>query len=182
MLLEFENQVKNFTGTRRIFLPYFEKTLKVLARLPKFKSQKFREIFQKNKAGKGENGRLKRESKIMLTIVSNAEIHELNREYRGVDKPTDVLSFSYFGEERFPGDDVVGEIVISLPTAKKQAKDHSKTLNEELQFLFIHGMLHVFGFDHIKKAERKVMFDLQDVIIGNKSWRKIADEEAEEVY
>lgn len=118
----------------------------------------------------------------MLTIVGDKEIHALNREYRGVDKTTDVLSFSYFGEKRFPGDDAVGEIVISLQTAKKQAKDHGKTLNEELQFLFLHGLLHVFGFDHIKKNERKTMFDLQDKIIGNKSWRKIADAEAEEEY
>lgn len=190
MMLEFENQVKNFTGTRRIFLPYFEKSLKVLAKLPKFKAKKYQGTFAardpknvgKNLSKKIIYAGVAQESKIMLTIVGDSEIHVLNREYRGVDKPTDVLSFSYFGEERFPGDDVVGEIVISLPTAKKQAKDHGKTLQEELQFLFIHGLLHVFGFDHIKKAERKVMFDLQDKIIGNKSWRKIADEEAEEVY
>ena len=72
----------------------------------------------------------------------------------------------------------MGEIIISVATAKKQAREHGKTLNEEMQFLFIHGVLHVFGFDHIKTAERKIMFDLQDKIIGNKSWRAIADQEA----
>ena len=163
--LEFENRVKSFKGSKKVFLPYLKKGEEVLAKFGK----------------RGVSGT------VMLTLTSDKEIHALNREYRGVDKPTDVLSFSYFDGERFPGDsdgkgDVVGEIVISVPTAKKQAKDHGKSLQEELQFLFVHGLLHVFGFDHIKKAQRKAMFDLQDNIIGNKSWRKIADAEAEEDY
>ena len=161
--LEFQNRLKNFRGTEKIFLTNLEKTQKVLFKFPKF---------QKNRL----NGT------IALILTTDKEIHALNREYRGVDKPTDVLSFSYFGGEQFPEGDVLGEILISVPTAKKQAKDHGKTLNEELQFLFLHGLLHVFGFDHIKKSERVLMFDLQDKIIGNKSWRKIADAEAEEEY
>lgn len=159
--LEFENRVKNFRGTKRIFLDCFSRAEKVLKKIPKFKNVK---------------------GSVMLTITGDKEIRALNKEYRCLDKPTDVLSFSYFGEKRFPGDDVIGEIVISYPTAKKQAGDHKKTLNEELKFLFLHGILHVFGFDHIKKNERKTMFDLQDKIVGNKSWRAIADAEAEEEY
>lgn len=159
--LEFENRVKKFSGTKRIFLEYFSRGENALRKIPKFK---------------------KNSGSVMLTITGDKEIQALNKEYRGLDKPTDVLSFSYFGEKRFPGDDVIGEIVISYPRAKKQAKDHKKTLHEELQFLFLHGFLHVFGFDHIKKNERKIMFDLQDKIIGNKSWREIADAEAEEEY
>lgn len=160
--LEFENRVRNFLGTKKIFLLSLAKAEKVLIKMPEFKN--------------------KLSGTVMLTMTGDKEIHALNREYRGVDKPTDVLSFSYFGEERFPGDDVLGEVVISVPTAKKQARDHKKTLNEELQFLFIHGMLHVLGFDHVKKSERTIMFDLQDAIVGNGSWRAIADAEAEEAY
>jgi probable rRNA maturation factor len=160
--LEFENRVKSFRGNKKIFAEVFEKAVKVLEKLPRIK--------------KGLRGT------IMLTLVNDRQIHGLNLEYRGVDKPTDVLSFSYFGEKKFPGDDVVGEIVISVPAAKRQAKDHGKTLNQELQFLFLHGLLHVFGFDHIKKNERRTMFDVQDTIVGDKSWRAIAEAEAEEEY
>ncbi len=160
--LEFENQVKNLKGNKKIFTVVFGKAVKVLAQLPRIK---------KNLRGT-----------IVLTLANDRQIHGLNLEYRGVDKPTDVLSFSYFGEKKFPGDDVVGEIVISVPTAKRQAKDHGKTLNQELQFLFLHGLLHVFGFDHIKKKERTIMFDVQDAIVGDKSWRAIAEAEAEEEY
>lgn len=171
--LEFENLVKNFSGKKRVFDVVFEKAWKVFLKLPEFQKNGLRDLF---KIGEKMSG------KVMLTMVGDTEIQALNKEYRGLDKATDVLSFSYFGQERFPGDDVVGEIAISVPTAKKQAKDHGKTLNEELQFLFLHGLLHVFGFDHIKKNERKIMFDLQDKIIGNTSWRAIADAEAEEEY
>ncbi len=160
--LEFENRVKSFSGSKKVFDACLQKAEKVLVKMPRYKN--------------------KLSGTVMLTLSGDKEIHALNKEYRGVDKPTDVLSFSYFGEERFPGDDVVGEVVISVPTAKKQAKDHKKTLNQELQFLFIHGLLHVLGFDHIKKAERTIMFDFQDAIVGNASWRAIADAEAEEAY
>ena len=160
--IEYENLAKNFRGKPDIFMPYAKKAEKILRRLPQFENMDF-------------NG------KVMLTMVNDKEIRALNREYRGVDKPTDVLSFSYFGEENFPVQDTLGEILISIPAAVKQAKDHGKTLNEELQFLFLHGLLHVFGFDHIKKGNRREMFDLQDKIIGDKSWRAIADAEADGV-
>ncbi len=160
--LEFENQVKNFRGTKKIFWRYFQKTEKILLKLPGFQ------------------GKLK--GTVMIILTGDAQVHALNREYRSVDKPTDVLSFSYFGEKKFPGDDAIGEIVISVPTAKKQAKEHKKTLGQELSFLFLHGLLHVFGFDHIKKKERQVMFDLQDEIVGDDSWRAICEAEAEEAY
>ncbi len=160
--LELENRVRSFSGSKKLFESCLKKAEKVLIKIPKFRNTL--------------------DGTVMLTMTGDKEIHALNREYRGADKPTDVLSFSYFGEERFPGDDVVGEVVISVPTAKKQARDHKKTLNEELQFLFIHGLLHVLGFDHIKKSERKIMFDLQDAVVGNDTWRAIADAEAEEAY
>jgi len=164
--LEFENQVKKVRVSEKIFLVYFKRAEKVLSRLPKFK------------------GKMK--GTVMLSLVDEKEIQAFNKEYRGVDKPTDVLSFSYLGEEKFPGkmenENVAGEIMICVSIANTQSKQHEKTLEEELQFLFLHGLLHVFGYDHIEAAERKEMFDLQDKIIGNKSWRKIADLEAEEEY
>lgn len=177
MKIEFENRVKNFHGGVRVFLPILNKGMKILGKLPGFQKMMAGGLAKKGASGSGEMP-----VTLMLTLVSDREIHKLNKEYRGVDKPTDVLSFSYFGEERFPGDDVVGEIVISVPTARRQAKDHKKTLHQELQFLFLHGLLHVFGFDHITRGERKKMFDLQDKIIGDKSWRAIAETESQEEY
>ena len=113
---------------------------------------------------------------VQLLLVNDAKIKKYNNEYRGMNKPTDVVSLSYFDEPQFPGSDLVGEVIISVDTAKKQAREHGKTLLQEMQFLFVHGVLHVFGYDHEEPGERKVMFDLQDTIIGNKSWRPMIEQ------
>jgi rRNA maturation RNase YbeY len=199
MILEFENRVKNFGGGKGFFLREFARAQKVLAKLAEFQKKGVKDLFEPvgkagktaGRAGAGKaDGKAKKAgskaekacAKVLLSLVSDAEIQALNKEYRAVNKATDVLSFSYLGGERFPGDDTVGEILISVAAAKRQAPDHGKTVKEELQFLFLHGLLHVFGFDHLEKTERKTMFDLQDKIIGNKSWRAIADTEADEAH
>lgn len=102
---------------------------------------------------------------IRLVLVNDKMIKDLNREYRLINKPTDVLSFSYFREKKFPEADTVGEIIISLETAKKQAKQHKKSLSQEVEFLFVHGLLHIFGFDHEIENEKKIMFALQNKIL-----------------
>lgn len=112
---------------------------------------------------------------VKVFFVSDEEIQQLNRNYRDLDKPTDVISLSYFEESPFPGEDLVGEIFISVDTAHKQAQEHNVSVKEEAQFLFVHGFLHIFGYDHQEKAERKVMFDLQDEIIGHSKWRPLID-------
>jgi len=152
----FENRIKSFEGNKKWFMPILERAYKNLIALPHFKS-----------------GCL--DGSIVLTIVDDKAISKLNLEYRGIGKATDVLSFSYLGDENFPVQNILGEIVISLATARKQAMEHRKTLKEELQLLFLHGLLHIFGYDHESPAGRKEMFDLQDSIIGDKSWRKIID-------
>lgn len=157
--LNFENQMPSFNATSKLFLPYLKRGVQVLSQQKKFKKS-----FE--------------QGVIELILVDDKAIQKLNREHRGKDKSTDVLSFSYFGQEVFPENDTVGEIVISLPKAKKQAKEHNKTVNQELQFLFVHGFLHLFGYDHEELSERKRMFDLQDAILGTTSWRKIADAQA----
>ncbi len=129
---------------------------------------------------------------VELHICDDATIQKINHQYRGYDKPTDVVSLSYFEAEqqkdmlkvspdlwpvksaRLPLP-LVGEIIISVETAERQAKEHKKTLEEELQFLFVHGLLHIFGYDHEELKERKIMFDLQDEVLGDQSWRKIID-------
>lgn len=159
--LEFENRVKSWRKGRRIFEKFLGRAERVLAR---------------------GGGRVIGSRVVSLVLTGDAQIKALNKAYRGVDAPTDVLSFSYLEGARFPtggaGVDMVGEIVISVATARRQAREHGKSLQEELQFLFVHGLLHVFGFDHIKKNERREMFDLQDKILGDTSWRAIVEAEA----
>ncbi|MBU0667496.1 rRNA maturation RNase YbeY [Patescibacteria group bacterium] len=112
---------------------------------------------------------------LKVFFVSDEEIRQLNRNYRNVNKPTDVIALSYFEESPFPGEDMIGEIFVSVDTAKKQAPEHNLTVKEEFLYLFVHGMLHVFGYDHAKAADRKKMFDLQDKIIGHEKWRSIIE-------
>jgi len=98
---------------------------------------------------KGE--RMKLSKTTSLILCSDYFIRKLNRSYRGKDKPTDVLSFE-FGDA-----DLLGEIYISLQRAKAQARAYGLTYEEELKRLLIHGLLHLMGYDHIKKAQRVVM-------------------------
>lgn len=97
---------------------------------------------------------------ISLLITDDETIHQLNKEYRQKDRPTDVLSF--------PMDDEVmlGDIVISLDTAKNQAQEREIGLDRETAFLFIHGLLHLLGYDHETSVEdEKEMFALQEEIL-----------------
>lgn len=82
-------------------------------------------------------------------MTDDSEIHQLNREYRGVDRPTDVLSFSQ-QEGGFPSvaPDLLGDVVISVDAAKKQAGEQGHSLEEELFILLAHGILHLLGYDH----------------------------------
>ena len=96
---------------------------------------------------------------ISLALVGDDQIHFLNKEYRGKDVPTDVLSFAYLEVADFKRseDFVVGDIFISVDTAKKQAKAKNHSLEKELEILFVHGFLHLFGFDHGNDKEEKEM-------------------------
>lgn len=86
---------------------------------------------------------------LSVLFTDDSEIHQLNREYRGKNKPTDVLSFSQLeGAEEFGSSPLLGDLVISLETTKRQAKEYGTTFSEELARLLIHGALHLFGYDH----------------------------------
>jgi probable rRNA maturation factor len=155
--LDFVNKVKNLAASEKDFLPLLKKAVKILGT-------------KKALARRMKGGELQ------MVLTSDRTIRLINKEYRGLDKPTDVVSLSYFDEPAFPGkEDLTGEIIISVDTARRQAKEHKKTLKQELQFLFVHGVLHVFGYDHEEAGERKIMFELQDNILGTKMWRKIID-------
>ncbi len=92
---------------------------------------------------------------VSITFTDNASIHELNRKFRGVDRPTDVLSFPLFdyeGESEEPPVDelmgMLGDVVLSLEQAVKQAEEYGHTLEREVAFLTVHSMLHLLGYDH----------------------------------
>ena len=93
---------------------------------------------------------------ISVTLVGDAAIQEINRDHRGKDKPTDVLSFP-LEPEPFAQEKLLGDIVISIDTAKRQAADYDATLQREVYRLLIHGLLHVLGHDHEEANERKQM-------------------------
>ena len=96
-------------------------------------------------------------AEVSVTFCDNAYIRELNRDYRGKDKATDVLSFPQFDEGAFPLDteDVIplGDIVISLERAKEQARELGNTYTREVAFLAIHSTLHLVGYDHERSPE-----------------------------
>jgi probable rRNA maturation factor len=102
-------------------------------------------------------------SSLSLTLVGDEEIRTLNRTHRAKDKPTDVLSFSLLegaGDAAPAGqapEDLLGDVVISVDTARRQAREYGATLQRELYRLLIHGLLHVLGHDHEGAAERRTM-------------------------
>lgn len=87
-----------------------------------------------------------------LNIIGQKKMVLLNKKYHGKNKSTDVIAISFFDKKM--KDTFIGEIFICLPYAKKQAKQIGQSLQEELKFLFIHGLLHLFGFDHKKRAQQ----------------------------
>jgi probable rRNA maturation factor len=107
-----------------------------------------------------------------VSLVDEETIHAINRDYRHVDKVTDVISFA-FNDDKDPHDQIndpsvermLGEILICLPQAQRQAKVIGNTERRELSFLFVHGLLHLLGYDHMKKEDEEVMFPLQDIIL-----------------
>mgnify|MGYP002756124688 FL=1 len=129
-----------------------------------------------------------------LSIVSNEEIQVLNRDYRGLDKPTDVLSFALtevsseydvdfahldLAEEAEETEDLeetefeeeeaipqhLGDIIISYPRAQEQAQDYGHSLDRELAFLAVHGFLHLNGYDHQTEEEAQEMFRIQEEVL-----------------
>lgn len=107
---------------------------------------------------------------VSLTLVDKDEIHTLNRDYRGVDRPTDVLSFP-MDDEIFPGEEdvdlILGDIVICLDIAKAQAEEYGHSLDRELSYLICHSTLHLLGYDHMEDDEKAIMRGKEKEIMKN---------------
>ena len=103
-----------------------------------------------------------------VIIINNEEIHKINKEYRGIDRPTDVISFALedYKDIKYENDyRVLGDIYISIDKVKEQAKDYGHSEKRELAFLAVHGLLHLLGYDHMEKEDEKVMFSKQELIL-----------------
>jgi len=97
------------------------------------------------------------ECELSVLLTNDREIHELNRRHRDKDKPTDVLSFPLDDEANSEGTRWLGDVVISIDTAERQALGRKRGLLEEVRFLLAHGILHLIGYDHATKAEKREM-------------------------
>ncbi|NQI34649.1 rRNA maturation RNase YbeY [Streptococcus suis] len=125
----------------------------------------------------------KQNKEMAVTFVDNARVHEVNLEYRGIDRPTDVVSLEYkpeneifFDEEDLLDDPdlaemmedfdaYIGELFISIDKAREQAEDYGHSFDREMGFLAVHGFLHINGYDHYTSEEEAEMFGLQEEIL-----------------
>ena len=129
------------------------------------------------------------EAEVNVLLTDNEGIRQINRQYRQIDSPTDVLSFpmadydepanfdrleeqgaDYFNPET--GELLLGDIVISVDKVKEQARKYGHSESRELAFLVAHSMLHLFGYDHMEDEERKVMEGKQEEILERKGYRR----------
>lgn len=106
---------------------------------------------------------------LSVSFIDDETIKTMNRDYRNIDKATDVISFAMLDSlDEVSHDDSdldLGDIFISVQTASEQAKSLNQSVNREILFLFIHGLLHLLGYDHQNLEEETVMFNLQEEII-----------------
>lgn len=106
-------------------------------------------------------------AEVSVTLVDNEGIHALNRTYRNVDRPTDVLSFPLFDEAGENGKTVLGDIVLSLERAREQAEAYGHAFEREVAFLCVHSVLHLLGYDHETSPEdEKDMFARQEAVLA----------------
>ena len=108
-----------------------------------------------------------------VIIVDNNYIHELNRDYRHIDRETDVITFALEDDKTFnPKERILGDIYISIDKAISQSEEYGHSLKRELCFLAVHGLLHLLGYDHMDKKDEEVMFKLQEDILDEMDIKK----------
>ena len=116
------------------------------------------------------------DSKLYITVTfTNPEnIQSINKEYRDIDKPTDVLSFPMFQKEEldkkieekdFQYQDILGDIVISIPKVEEQAKEYGHSFERELSYMLVHGFYHLMGYDHMEEEDKKEMRTKEENIL-----------------
>ncbi|NJD57854.1 MAG: rRNA maturation RNase YbeY, partial [Anaerolineae bacterium] len=116
---------------------------------------------------------LAQKAELGIVIGNDEFIRSLNKKYRQVDAPTDVLSFTAGEVDPDTSDLYLGDVVLSLPRAQEQANTGGHLLVEELQLLVVHGSLHLLGYDHVEASEKNKMQAAQDKILGELGVRAI---------
>lgn len=111
---------------------------------------------------------------INITLTNNEEIHIINKQYRDVDRPTDVLSFPMYERNEIPelrkkdnifAEEILGDIIISIPKVREQAEEYGHSFERELAYLTTHGMLHLLGYDHMIDEEKEQMRKREEEIL-----------------
>lgn len=114
---------------------------------------------------------------LSVSFVDDKKIRQINNDFRNIDKKTDVISFAMLDSQDIVSQDDsdldLGDIFISIETATQQAKEINQSRNREILFLFIHGLLHLLGYDHQDIETEKIMFNLQEEIINEVSKENI---------
>jgi probable rRNA maturation factor len=129
----------------------------------------FEEMFHQVASSAEKKLSLEDDNTVSVTFVRSRTIHTINRDYRGIDRPTDVITFAIrddmdeFMIEEEEKD--LGDIFINIDYARKQAKQYGHSYEREICFLFTHGLLHCLGYDHMTQEDEKVMFALQREIL-----------------
>lgn len=108
------------------------------------------------------------ELEFSVIIVDNKRIHEINKEYRNIDRETDVITFALedYEDVKFDNYRPLGDIYISIDKVKEQAKNYGHSELRELAFLTVHGFLHLLGYDHMNKKDEEIMFKKQELILN----------------
>ena len=109
-----------------------------------------------------------------IVFVDDDEIHRINREYRNVDRITDVISFAFEDSKDLEYNDfrMLGDIYICIPQMKRQAESYGHSEKRELSFLTVHGLLHLLGYDHMEIEDEKKMFALQELILDEQNIKR----------
>ena len=138
-------------------------------------NKEYEEIINKvlNECFKNE-GLTKLKLYISITLTVPDEIQKINNEYRNIDKPTDVLSFPMFQKEEleelmqsdYPVEDVLGDIIISIPKVEEQAVEYGHSFERELAYMVVHGFYHLMGYDHMNDNDKKEMRKKEDEILN----------------
>lgn len=111
---------------------------------------------------------------VSITLTTPEQIHKINKEYRNVDRPTDVLSFPMFEKSEldfkiknndFLHEDVLGDLVISIEQVERQAQEYGHSFEREFAYMIVHGFYHLMGYDHIKEEDKQVMRPKEEKIL-----------------
>ena len=118
---------------------------------------------------------------ISITLTTPEHIHEINKQYRNVDKETDVLSFPMFEKQdldekiknqNFEHEDVLGDIVISIERVKGQAEEYGHSFEREFSYMIVHGFYHLMGYDHIKEEDKAIMRPKEENVLNKLGIRR----------